>query len=198
MSGGGRAKLQEATAARKRIIDRLVEEAARVLEASGRRANRAVLDDVAATLTATATDREVAEQVRRGMLEKEAAPPSGFEELFALQPPPKAEPVPRGQKPRAASASAATAPDDRQVKAAERAVADRREHAERAAREAAGAGEEARRLDGEATKAERSAARLRKEAVVAGTKAEKLHRSAEQAREDLDRAERELAAMGSS
>ena len=194
MSGGGRAKLQEATAARKRVIDRLVEEAARVLEGSGRQANRAVLDDVAATLTATATDRDVAERVRRGVLEREAMPPSGFEELFALQGPPPRAPAGRGRKRRATGAAA----DDRAVKVAERAVADRRERAERAASEAAGAGAEARRLDEEASKAERSAARLRKEAGAAGTRAEKLRRSAEQAREDLDQAEQELAAMGSS
>jgi len=144
--------------------------------------------------TATATDRDVAERVRRGVLEREAMPPSGFEELFALQGPPPRAPAGRGRKRRATGAAA----DDRAVKVAERAVADRRERAERAASEAAGAGAEARRLDEEASKAERSAARLRKEAGAAGTRAEKLRRSAEQAREDLDQAEQELAAMGSS
>ncbi len=190
LSGKGREKLQEATAARKRVIDRLVERAAEELAAAGRTASRALLDDVSATLTATATDPEVAEKVRRGVLEKEATPPSGFEELFRLQgpaPPARAQPS-KGAKPK----------DDRARRAAEKAVSDRRDRADRMAREAQAAGAAAKKLDEEATKAERAAAGLRKEADAAARKADRSRRSADQARDELDEAERELEAIRSS
>jgi len=71
----GANRLLEASAERRRLVDRLVKKAGRALQKAGMSAARPTLDKVANTLMAIATDEEAADLVRRGVLDKELPRP---------------------------------------------------------------------------------------------------------------------------
>ena len=77
-AGGGLDRFRAATEERRALIDRLVRAAADALGRAEMAAPRATLDRVADTLTAMASDPELAERVLNGELEKEAPAPAGF------------------------------------------------------------------------------------------------------------------------
>jgi len=193
LSGGGAKPLQEASARRRALVDRLAQAAAGMLEAGGYAPTRAHLDEVANTLLATTTDSQAAEAVRRGRLAKELPPPAGFGDLGGLA---EVIPMPSRPKPPPEPSGGKGKPATVQSAAAARA----RKRAEELAREAqavqASAAElsdeadrlesEALRIRGEAETADRAAARARREADRAGQRAMAARDRAEKAMSRLE------------
>lgn len=75
---GDAGPLREATAERRRSVERLRKAAAALLEERGSPPSDASLDQVSATLEAATVDPEAARVVRAGRLSKELPAPSGF------------------------------------------------------------------------------------------------------------------------
>jgi hypothetical protein len=166
---GGVDRLRDAGTKRRRLVDRLVREAAGALEGAGMAAARATLDKVADTLMAMATDDESSERVRRGVLDKELPAPAGFGEdtldaslLASVTELPRAPKVP-GER------SQLTPAQQRKVRDAAR---------------------RAERLDAEAQDLEGEAARLEREAKGLEAKAASGARAAAAARRRADTARR--------
>ncbi|MGH2723792.1 MAG: hypothetical protein ACRDI0_05925, partial [Actinomycetota bacterium] len=86
LSGRGAERLAEVGARRRHVVDGLVGRAGSLLEEAGRATSRPTLDRVADTLRAASMDQEAAEAVGRGRLERELAPPSGFEAALVAGP----------------------------------------------------------------------------------------------------------------
>jgi hypothetical protein len=170
-TAGGAQQLQEASADRRRLVDRLVRAAGKALQAAGMPAARSTLDKVSDTLMAIATDEEAADRVRRGILDKELPAPSGFgdQELDASLL------ASVTQLPRRAGRE-----DDR-PSAGERKQAEARRRAEGLAAEADRLEEEADRLERSARDAEKAAASARRSAEAARKKAETARRRADAA-----------------
>ena len=159
LSGGGAEMIRELTARRRRVVDRLLDLTENLLAQAGHGTSRPTLDKVADTLMAAIVDEEAAEAVRGGRLEREIAPPSGFDALAGQIPVSKAPSKP------------------------ERQARERARRAEERARDAQDAAEEAER---EARHLERQAEQIQKEAERARRRAD---RAAEQARELRRKAE---------
>lgn len=161
LSGGRKEGVREITVRRRRAVDRLLDRAEDVLAAAGHATSRATLDKVGDTLLAATVDEEAAEAVRGGRLEREIAPPSGFEAV-AGHIPVEAEGVSKRE---------------RQI----RDRADRVEKESRAAEEAAEEAErEALRLEQLAVSTREDAERARRRADRAAKKARELRRKAEE------------------
>src|SRR5688572_9788568 len=152
LSGGGRDTLRAATALRRRTIDKLVDAAAQILSSAGHPASRTTLDRVAAILLAGASDPAAGERVQAGTLDRELAPPSGFEELAGMMP--------------AAKAGASSEPAG-----ATRAERERTERARARVEQ----------LEDRAAEAEQEAERLRAVAQQASKDADRAGRAAERA-----------------
>src|SRR6266542_6194002 len=135
LSGLRSGALRTTNAERRVAIERLLAEAADVLEESGR-SPEAHRDAIAATLQAASVDETAAAAVRAGTLDREVAAPSGFGEVAGLQ----------LVQPAAAEAEPET------TEAARR-LAGEATQARRAAEEARRAAEEARRVADEAREA---------------------------------------------
>jgi hypothetical protein len=172
VSGGGRAKLNEASRARKELLDRLAQAAADILESSGHAPSRATLDDVTNTLLATATDEEAADRVRRGVLEKELMGATGFEDAFGL--------TASGAAVEAARSPRAPASVGRQSVRARQRAAELAAGAEQAEAEAT-------HLEEEARQAREAAEGARKEAERAARTADRVASGAERSRREADR-----------
>jgi hypothetical protein len=170
-TSGGAQQLQEASAERRRLVERLVRAAATSLESGGMSAARASLDKVSDTLLAIATDEEAAERVRRGVLDKELAAPAGFGDqtldasLLASV----------TELPRRADR------DEARPTVGERRQAEARRKADRLADEAGRLEDEADELDRAAIDAEKQAATSRRAADAARKKAETARRRADDA-----------------
>jgi hypothetical protein len=159
VSGGAEA-IRELTARRRRVIDRLLELAEGLLAEAGHGTGRATLDKVADTLMAATMDEGAADRVSAGRLERELAPPSGFD-------------VVAGQMPTPGKA----ARPERQARERARRAEDRAREAEEAAREA---DREARRLEQQAERIAEEAKRARRRADRAAERARELRQKVEE------------------
>jgi hypothetical protein len=162
LSGGGAEKIREITGRRRRVVDRLLDRAEDLLARAGHAASRSTLDKVGDTLMAATGDGEAADAVRAGRLERELAPPSGFEGLAGQIPVP---------------AKAASTRDRQARERAQRAEAQARD-AEEAAKEA---DREARRMEQQAERTRQDAERARRKADRAAERAQELRRKTEEA-----------------
>jgi hypothetical protein len=161
LAGGGAEAIRVISDRRRRIVDRLRDRANAVLGGAGHAAGRSTLDKVESTLMAATVDENAAEAVRVGRLERELAPPSGFEALAGQIPIP-------------------TEGDSRRQRRA-RAGADRAEDQARRAEEAAEeADREARRLEEQAERVREEAERARHRADRAAERARELRRKADE------------------
>lgn len=159
LEGGDREPMHQASAARRDLIDGLMDRAREVLEGAGHAASRTHLDRVEGSLTAATLTEEAAEELRGGTLERELEPPKGLEALGVWE---MAEPTPLAPR-------------------SER--AERREaEAAKAEEEAQAAADEAKRLAKEADRVEREAAEARRAAKKAATVADRARRRAEDLR----------------
>ena len=169
--GGDASGVRQAQAAERRTVDAAVTAATKVLTDAGKAATDALKLRIAAILRAAVVDGEVADLVRRGVLDADRDAPGfgldGFSVAAApaaarraTRPTPKRPPPPAGKVPDADTDPAAEA------KAEE---AERR----RIAAEADEAEDRARRLEREATEAERRAAQLAEASEAAAAEAEK-------------------------
>src|SRR6266540_322075 len=185
LSGLRGGALRTAGAERRVAIERLLAEAADVLEESGR-SPEAHRDAIAATLQAASVDETAAAAVRAGTLDREVAAPSGFGEVAGLQlvQPAAAEPEAPERPARPARRRVKLDPARRrELEAARRAA----EEARRVADEAREAADTAR------TRSQRAARRARdaaEEAVDAET-------AAETAQQALGQAERRVTELES-
>jgi hypothetical protein len=164
-SEGGVDRLRDVGAERRRLVERLVREAATTLESAGMSAARATLDKVANTLMAIATDDDAAERVRRGVLDKELPAPSGFGD-DALDASLLASVTQLPSRSTSTKAGSGLSPAQERK---EREAARRRE-----------------RLEAEAQELEREAARLEREASSATKAADAARRRADTARRRAD------------
>lgn len=211
LSGVRDSGLREAMARRREVVRRLTEETDAALRESER--DPALYRQVVnGTLEAAAVDPEAGEQVRRGRLERELAPPSGFGNVAGLEliaPEPESEgEVPAGdQQPSAPSEGAAERA--REVAAARQAVeqdqrrlrdlraaADADQDAADAARARADQSEvEATRLQRRAELARRQAEADERAARDAAREAEQAQAAAERQAGEVAEAERRLEAL---
>ena len=162
LSGGGTESIRELSARRRRVVDRLVDLTENLLAEAGHGTSRSTLDKVADTLMASIVDEEAAGAVRAGRLERELAPPSGFDALA-------------GQVP----VSKTPSKPERQARERARKAEDRAREAEEAADEA---DREARHLEQQAERIRKEAERARRRAGRAAERAEELRRKAEGSR----------------
>jgi hypothetical protein len=163
LSGGGAEAIRTITDRRRKIVDRLLDRAEELLAGGGHATSRSTLDKVGDTLMAATTDEEAAEAVRVGHLERELAPPSGFEALV------EQVPVPR------ATGSKLDRQDRKKAERAEEQARNAEEAAEEADREAS-------RLEQQAESVRRDAERARRRADRAAERAQELRRKAEESR----------------
>jgi hypothetical protein len=196
LSGLRGGALRTAGSERRRAVERLLAEAASVLEESGR-SPEAHRDAIAATLQSASVDEAAAAAVRAGTLDRELAAPSGFGEvagLQLLQPPPEPEAPERPASParrrvkldpaRRRELDAARRQRDqrrREARTAASAAGKAREAADQAAEAESEAAEAARRLAGESAQARRASEEARRAA-------EEARRVADEAREAADTA----------
>jgi hypothetical protein len=196
LSGLRGGALRTAGSERRRAVERLLAEAASVLEESGR-SPETHRDAIAATLQSASVDEAAAAAVRAGTLDRELAAPSGFGEvagLQLLQPPPEQEAPERPASParrrvkldpaRRRELDAARRQRDqrrREARTAASAAGKAREAADQAAEAESEAAEAARRLAGESAQARRASEEARRAA-------EEARRVADEAREAADTA----------
>jgi hypothetical protein len=163
LSGGGAEGIREITARRRRVVDRLLDGAEDLLTKAGQATSRSTLDKVGDTLMAATVDEEAADAVRAGRLERELAPPSGFETLAGQIPVPT-----KGASKR-----------DRQARERAQRAQDQARDAEEAAKEG---DREARRLEQLADQTRLDAERARRRADSAAERAQELRRKAKESR----------------
>jgi hypothetical protein len=197
LSGLRGGALRTAGSERRRAVERLLAEAASVLEESGR-SPEAYRDAIAATLQSASVDEAAAAAVRAGTLDRELAAQSGFGEVAGLQllqpPPPEQEAPERPASParrrvkldpaRRRELDAARRQRDqrrREARTAASAAGKAREAADQAAMAESEAAEAARRLAGESARARRASEEARRAA-------EEARRVADEAREAADTA----------
>lgn len=161
LSGGGAERIRQITERRRRILDRLLDQAEDLLGGAGHATSRATLDGVGDTLMAATVDEEAAEAVRAGRLSRELTPSSGFEAI--------ADQIP-------VSTEAVSKQDRRARERAQRAE-DQARDAEEAAKEA---DREARHMEQQAEAAQQDAERARRRADRAGERARGLRQKAEE------------------
>jgi len=189
LSGLRGGALRTAGAERRVAIERLLAEAADVLEESGR-SPEAHRDAIAATLQAASVDETAAAAVRAGTLDREVAAPSGFGEVAGLQlvqPAPEPEAPERPARP-ARRRVKLDAARRRELDAARRQRDQRRREARVAAKTAGKARDAADQAAGAETEATEAARRLAGEATQARRVAEEARRAAEEARRVADEA----------
>jgi hypothetical protein len=155
LQGSAREALREASSDRRRLTDALVDRAGELLTEAGHSPSRTHLDRVERTLQAASLSEDAAEELRRGMLERELEPPEGFEALGVWDVPEAAPLAPRKAR-------------------AERRDAEAREAEERAAAAEA----EAERLSREVERLERETSEARRAAKRAAAAAERARRRA--------------------
>lgn len=160
LSGGKAGEVRKITDRRRRLVDRLLDLAEDLLNQAGHATTRPTLDKVGDTLMAATMDQEAADALRGGHLERELAPPSGFEALVGRMPVPTRAKSKQDQLARERSKRA-----ENQAKEAEEAakVADR----------------EAGRLEQEAEQIRKDAERARRRAGRAAERAKELRQKAE-------------------
>ena len=175
-AGGSADHVREAADERRRLVDQLVRACAEALEGAGLSVSRAILDKVTDTLMAIATDREAAETVRRGVLDKELPAPAGFgdERLDAAL----LASVTQLPRPSRADADSPGAELNRQQ---QRRETERGSRAGRLAVEALKLEEDAHRLEREAKEAEAKAVSAARAATAARRRADEARRRADQA-----------------
>jgi hypothetical protein len=151
LRGSSPAKLQEARAAERQVIEALARSAAKILKEQRERGSDSVLDDVRDTLHAAAVDPALAEQLRSGRLTHEAqAAGFGFETA-----------LPPSQSPVRARSRQERGEETRRRRAAEKKLSEAKAHV-RKARERLDASEaEAKRARTEVERAERTVSRDR-------------------------------------
>lgn len=197
LSGLRGGALRTAGSERRRAVERLLAEAASVLEESGR-SPEAHRDAIAATLQSASVDEAAAAAVRAGTLDRELAAPSGFGEvagLQLLQPPPEPEAPERPASParrrvkldpaRRRELDAARRQRDqrrREARTAASAAGKAREAADQAAMAESEAAEAARRLAGESAQARRASEEARRAAEEARRVADKAREAADTAK----------------
>lgn len=159
-------ELRQAQADERRALRELTQMAQRLLEAAGRPAGRAVLDQISSTLRAAAVSEEGRAAVEAGRLSSEVKS-SGFDALAGLD-----VATPGAKAPRAAPARDDLAERRRQKKEREQ---RRRELRERA-----------RKLEAKATEAERAADQAERAATAARMAAEESRHEAGEAARELD------------
>jgi hypothetical protein len=189
LSGLRGGALRTAGAERRVAIERLLAEAADVLEESGR-SPEAHRDAIAATLQAASVDETAAAAVRAGTLDREVAAPSGFGEVAGLQlvqPAPEPEAPERPARP-ARRRVKLDAARRRELDAARRQRDQRRREARAAAKTAGKARDAADQAAGAETEATEAARRLAGEATQARRAAEEARRVADEARDAADTA----------
>jgi hypothetical protein len=189
LSGLRGGALRTAGAERRVAIERLLAEAADVLEESGR-SPQAHRDAIAATLQAASVDETAAAAVRAGTLDREVAAPSGFGEVAGLQlvqPAPEPEAPERPARP-ARRRVKLDAARRRELDAARRQRDQRRREARVAAKTAGKARDAADQAAGAETEATEAARRLAGEATQARRAAEEARRVADEARDAADTA----------
>ena len=167
---GDASRVREAQAAERRAVDAAVTAAGKVLTAAGKAVTEALRLRMAASLRAAVVDGEVADLVRRGVLDADRDAPGFGLDGFSVAAAP-------------AAARRATRPTPKRPPAAAGEQAERR----RIAAEADEAEDRARRLEREAAEAERRAAQLAEASEAAAAEAEKAARRA--ARLESDAAE---------
>lgn len=172
MSGKGGADLQEVGARRRKVVDRLVGLAARILDDADR-SSAGHRDEIADTYVAATTDTDVAELARTGRLDREQKPSSDLSGLFGLADDDSAE------------GEAVDEADD--VDAAnEAAIAAAERNVERLAREAERAEERATHARGAADAAREEAERRERAAKEADHAARSARDQLEAAQQDLE------------
>lgn len=164
LEGGDSSALRESSAARRTLIDRSLDLAAEILTGAGHAATRTHLDRVERTLQAATLSEEAAEELRRGVLQRELAPPEGLEALGVWDLPEPTPLAPRGERVERRAAQARKAED-----------------------EAEAAEEESRRLAKVAEEAERVAEDARRAAKRAAAAADRARKRAEDLRKRADR-----------
>jgi hypothetical protein len=188
MVAGSRGELLELSERERALVDELVEDASRILRASGERPSEAVVDQIRDTLHAAALDPETAEAVSRGRLTKErraiglglgAGPAAPGRAPARGRPRQKAPRKEQRKEQRKAQRKAAKAAAKRQPSA-------RLENARRRLEAARAAAGEARTKAGEA---ERRLAEARREADVAARAVQRTEGKARQARKAAEQAE---------
>src|SRR6266702_3037356 len=180
LSGLRGGALRTAGAERRVAIERLLAEAADVLEESGR-SPEAHRDAIAATLQAASVDETAAAAVRAGTLDREVAG------LQLVQPAPEPEAPERPARP-ARRRVKLDAARRRELDAARRQRDQRRREARAAAKTAGKARDAADQAAGAETEATEAARRLAGEATQARRVAEETRRAAEEARRVADEA----------
>lgn len=169
--GAGSAALKEASAARRRAVEKLATLAKDVLGDAG----DAHEEDITQTLLAAATDEDVRERLRSGTLERAAAPKANFEDVGSLL---VASAGPPRKRSSNSAPNAAPQPPPVDVRAVRRA----RNRVEKLEAEAIEAEHQAERAARAVREAERDAERLRRQADVAERGAAEAGRRAERAR----------------
>jgi len=164
LSGAGAERIREITGRRRRVVDRLLGRAEDLLAQAGHGTSRSTLDKVGDTLMAATVDEEAAEAVRAGRLERELAPPSGFEALA-------------GQIPVAVESASKR---DREARERARRAEEQAQEAEEAAKEA---DREARRMEQQAEQTRQDAERARRRADRAAERAQQLRRKVEESQQ---------------
>lgn len=162
LAGGAAETIRELTARRRRVVDRLLDLAGNLLAQAGHGTSRPTLDKVADTLMAAIVDEGAAETVRAGQLERELAPPSGFDAL--------------GGQVSVSKTSKTLSKPDRQARERARQAEERAREAEEAAEEA---DREARQLERQADRVQKEAQRARGRADRAAERASELRRKAD-------------------
>lgn len=163
LSGGKAGEVRKITDRRRRVVDRLLDLAEDLLNQAGHGTTRPTLDKVGDTLMAATMDQEAADALRDGHLERELAPPSGFEALVGRMPVPTKAKSKQDQLARERSKRA-----ENQAKEAE----DAAKAAER----------EAARLEQEAEQTRQDAERARRRADRSAERAKELRQKAEELR----------------
>ncbi|MBV8950467.1 MAG: hypothetical protein JOZ99_06310 [Actinobacteria bacterium] len=171
LSGVGADELRELGAQRRRIVERLAQEADRALLEAGRPVSPAVHQAITGTLEAAAVSPQDASALQQGRLERDLAPQSGFDAVdgFTVVEPPKATARGRAKKPRDAPAS-----DRRRVEAARERVREMSEQADRRRREESDAGD--------------AFGAAEHDVDAASSRVEELERALREARNELDAA----------
>lgn len=200
--GGDASGVRQAQAAERRAVDAAVAAAAKVLSSAGRAATDALKLRIAASLRAAVVDEDVADLVRRGILDTDRdAPGFGLDGFSVAAAPAAARRANRPAADRAAAPAgdgqpeAGPAADARAEAAERRRIAAEADEAEdrarrRRAAEADEAEDRARRLDREAADAERRAAQLAEASEAAAAEAEKAAQRAAQLGSDAAEAAR--------
>jgi hypothetical protein len=170
MSGRSTDEFREVTALRRSLVNRLVDRAAAILDAAGRRSSGAI-DDVRTTLEASSVSEEAAALVREARLAQPLMPPTGFD-----QTPPALTLV----KPRATTRAATGHADEEDATEGRSRTRSEQEERRRIAE-----------LTRQATAAERSLDRARAREETARGRVERAERTLSEARASLRAAEAE-------